>query len=129
MAKEILFDVRAREAILKGVNTLADAVKVTLGPKGRNVLIEKSFGSPTITKDGVTVAKEIELENKFENMGAQMVKEVASNTSDEAGDGTPPRLCWRKPSSAKARSWSPRATTRWRSSAASTRRSRRSWPS
>ncbi|HWE23645.1 MAG TPA: chaperonin GroEL [Myxococcales bacterium] len=88
MAKEILFDVRARESILKGVNTLADAVKVTLGPKGRNVVIEKSFGSPTITKDGVTVAKEIELENKFENMGAQMVKEVASKTSDVAGDGT-----------------------------------------
>src|SRR3989454_1059256 len=88
MAKEILFDVRAREAILKGVNTLADAVKITLGPKGRNVVIEKSFGSPTITKDGVTVAKEIELENKFENMGAQMVKEVASKTSDVAGDGT-----------------------------------------
>src|SRR5882724_1873654 len=87
-AKEILFDVRAREAILKGVNTLADAVKVTLGPKGRNVVIEKSFGSPTITKDGVTVAKEIELENKFENMGAQMVREVASKTSDVAGDGT-----------------------------------------
>jgi chaperonin GroEL len=87
-AKEILFDVRAREAILKGVNTLADAVKVTLGPKGRNVVIEKSFGSPTITKDGVTVAKEIELENRFENMGAQMVKEVASKTSDVAGDGT-----------------------------------------
>src|SRR5947208_6010149 len=87
-AKEILFDVRAREAILKGVNTLADAVKITLGPKGRNVVIEKSFGSPTITKDGVTVAKEIELENKFENMGAQMVKEVASRTSDVAGDGT-----------------------------------------
>ena len=88
MSKEILFDVRAREAILRGVNTLADAVKVTLGPKGRNVVIEKSFGSPTITKDGVTVAKEIELENKFENMGAQMVKEVASKTSDVAGDGT-----------------------------------------
>jgi chaperonin GroEL len=83
-----MFDQRAREAILKGVNTLADAVKVTLGPKGRNVVIEKSFGSPTITKDGVTVAKEIELENKFENMGAQMVKEVASKTSDVAGDGT-----------------------------------------
>src|SRR5438067_987080 len=88
MAKEILFDVRAREAILKGVNTLADAVAVTLGPKGRNVVIEKSFGSPTVTKDGVTVAKEIDLENKFENMGAQMVKEVASKTSDIAGDGT-----------------------------------------
>jgi len=88
MSKDIIFDVRARDAILRGVNILADAVKVTLGPKGRNVVIEKSFGSPTITKDGVTVAKEIELENKFENMGAQMVKEVASKTSDVAGDGT-----------------------------------------
>src|SRR3979409_771644 len=88
MSKDILFDVQAREAILRGVNTLADAVKVTLGPKGRNVVIEKSFGPPTITKDGVTVDKEIELENKFENMGAQMVKEVASKTSDVAGDGT-----------------------------------------
>ncbi|HEY7725467.1 MAG TPA: chaperonin GroEL, partial [Anaeromyxobacteraceae bacterium] len=87
-AKEIIFDQRARDAILRGVNVLADAVKVTLGPRGRNVIIEKSFGSPTITKDGVTVAKEIELENKFENMGAQMVKEVASKTSDVAGDGT-----------------------------------------
>src|SRR6202789_1638712 len=87
-AKEIQFDTKARASILHGVNTLADAVKVTLGPKGRNVVIEKSFGSPTITKDGVTVAKEIELENKFENMGAQMVKEVASKTSDVAGDGT-----------------------------------------
>src|SRR5437867_4241708 len=87
-AKEILFDERARGEILRGVNTLADAVKVTLGPRGRNVVIEKSWGSPTVTKDGVTVAKEIELENKFENMGAQMVKEVASKTSDIAGDGT-----------------------------------------
>jgi len=88
MAKEIKYDVKAREAILRGVDTLADAVKVTLGPKGRNVILEKTFGSPTITKDGVTVAKEIELEDKFENMGAQMVKEVASKTSDVAGDGT-----------------------------------------
>src|SRR5881394_5585 len=87
-AKEILFDVRAREAILKGINTLADAVKVTLGPKGRNVVLEQSFGAPVITKDGVTVAKAIELQNRFENMGAQMVKEVASRTSDIAGDGT-----------------------------------------
>ncbi len=86
--KEIKYDVKAREAMLRGVNTLADAVKVTLGPKGRNVILEKSFGAPTITKDGVTVAKEIELEDKFENMGAQMVKEVASKTSDVAGDGT-----------------------------------------
>ncbi len=87
-AKEILYAEKAREALLAGVNKLADAVKVTLGPKGRNVVIEKAFGSPTITKDGVTVAKEIELECKFENMGAQMVKEVASKTSDVAGDGT-----------------------------------------
>jgi chaperonin GroEL len=88
MAKEIKYSQRARESILRGVDTLADAVKVTLGPKGRNVVLEKSFGSPTITKDGVTVAKEVELEDKFENMGAQMVKEVASKTSDVAGDGT-----------------------------------------
>ncbi len=87
-AKEILYDANAREKILHGVNTLANAVKVTLGPRGRNVVIEKSFGAPTVTKDGVTVAKEIELENKFENMGAQMVREVASKTSDTAGDGT-----------------------------------------
>jgi chaperonin GroEL len=87
-AKEVRFDESARGAILKGVNTLADAVKVTLGPRGRNVVIEKSWGSPTVTKDGVTVAKEIELEDKFENMGVQMVKEVASKTSDIAGDGT-----------------------------------------
>ncbi|MGQ9484447.1 MAG: chaperonin GroEL [Desulfosoma sp.] len=88
MAKQLIYDTKAREALLKGVNTLADAVKVTLGPKGRNVVIEKSFGGPTVTKDGVTVAKEIELPDKFENMGAQMVKEVASKTSDVAGDGT-----------------------------------------
>jgi chaperonin GroEL len=87
-AKEIWFHQGAREAILRGVRILSDAVAVTLGPKGRNVVIEKSFGSPTVTKDGVTVAKEIDLENKFENMGAQMVKEVASKTSDIAGDGT-----------------------------------------
>jgi chaperonin GroEL len=87
-AKEIVFQERARAEIMAGVNTLANAVKVTLGPRGRNVVIEKSWGSPTVTKDGVTVAKEIELENKFENMGAQMVKEVASRTSDNAGDGT-----------------------------------------
>jgi chaperonin GroEL len=87
-AKEIIYNESARGMILAGVNALADAVKVTLGPKGRNVVIEKSFGSPTVTKDGVTVAKEIELENRFENMGAQMVREVASKTSDIAGDGT-----------------------------------------
>src|SRR2546423_602997 len=87
-AKIVRFSQEAREKIQKGVNVLADAVTVTLGPKGRNVVLEKSFGAPTVTKDGVTVAKEIELEDKFENMGAQMVKEVASKTSDVAGDGT-----------------------------------------
>src|SRR6059058_1369114 len=88
MAKQIVHGEDSRQAILRGVNVLADAVKVTLGPKGRNVVIEKKFGSPTITKDGVTVAKEIELEDKLENTGAQMVREVASKTSDVAGDGT-----------------------------------------
>src|SRR6202035_5244009 len=88
-AKIVRFGQESRERILKGVNVLADAVTVTLGPKGRNVVLEKSWGAPTITKDGVTVAKEIELENHFENMGAQMVKEVASKTSAIAGDGTP----------------------------------------
>ncbi len=88
MPKIISYDTKAREAMMRGVDALANAVKVTLGPKGRNVILDKSFGSPTITKDGVTVAKEIELEDKFENMGAQMVKEVASKTSDVAGDGT-----------------------------------------
>ena len=87
-AKEVLFDVKAREKLARGVDKLANAVKVTLGPKGRNVAIEKSYGAPVITKDGVTVAKEIELDDKFENMGAQLVKEVASKTSDAAGDGT-----------------------------------------
>ena len=87
-AKDVRFSTDARDRMLKGVNTLADAVKVTLGPKGRNVVLDKSFGAPRITKDGVTVAKEIELEDKLENMGAQMVKEVASRTNDEAGDGT-----------------------------------------
>ena len=87
-AKDVKFDTGARNAMLRGVNVLADAVKVTLGPKGRNVVLDKSFGAPRITKDGVSVAKEIELEDKFENMGAQMVKEVASRTNDEAGDGT-----------------------------------------
>ena len=87
-AKDIRFSEEARNRVLRGVNLLADAVTVTLGPKGRNVILEKSWGSPTITKDGVSVAKEIQLEDKFENMGAQMVKEVASKTSDVAGDGT-----------------------------------------
>ena len=88
MAKQLLFAEEGRQKILSGVNQLAEAVRVTLGPRGRNVVIDKKFGSPTITKDGVTVAKEIELDDPFENMGAQMVKEVASKTSDVAGDGT-----------------------------------------
>src|SRR6187200_1039020 len=88
MAKMIAFDQEARDAMRRGVKKLARAVKVTLGPRGRNVILEKSFGAPTVTKDGVTVAKEIELEDAYENMGAQMVKEVASKTSDAAGDGT-----------------------------------------
>src|SRR5512132_1010603 len=87
-AKEVKFSLDARDRMLKGVDILADAVKVTLGPKGRNVVIDKSFGAPRITKDGVTVAKEVELEDKFENMGAQMVRSVASKTNDVAGDGT-----------------------------------------
>jgi len=87
-AKEIKFGENARQQMLSGINVLADAVRVTLGPKGRNVVLDKSFGAPTITKDGVSVAKEIELKDKFENMGAQMVREVASKASDEAGDGT-----------------------------------------
>src|ERR1700730_2975884 len=88
MAKRIVYGDSARQAVLRGINQLADAVKVTLGPRGRNVIIGKHFGSPTITKDGVTVAKEIELKDALENMGAQMVREVASKTSDIAGDGT-----------------------------------------
>ena len=88
MAKDIKYNVDARELLKKGVDQLADAVKVTLGPKGRNVVIEKKFGAPQITKDGVTVAKEIELEDRFENTGAQLVKSVASKTGDDAGDGT-----------------------------------------
>ena len=88
MAKLIKFDAEARAAMMRGVNILADTVKVTLGPKGRNVVMDKSYGAPRITKDGVSVAKEIDLDDKFENMGAQMVKEVASKTNEEAGDGT-----------------------------------------
>ena len=88
MSKIIYFDIEARNKMKKGVDTLSDAVKVTLGPKGRNVVLEKKFGAPTVTKDGVTVAKEIELEDSIENMGAQMIKEVASKTADIAGDGT-----------------------------------------
>ncbi|HUT66309.1 MAG TPA: TCP-1/cpn60 chaperonin family protein, partial [Spirochaetota bacterium] len=88
MAKQLLYDEDSRRALLRGVDKLANAVKVTLGPKGRNVVLDKKFGAPTITNDGVTIAKEIELEDPFENMGAQLVKEVATKTNDVAGDGT-----------------------------------------
>ena len=88
MAKDITFDVEARDKLKKGVDALANAVKVTLGPKGRNVILDKKFGAPSVTKDGVSVAKEVELKDAIENMGAQMVKEVASRTADNAGDGT-----------------------------------------
>src|SRR5215510_2796027 len=88
MPKQLRFNEEARSSLLRGVNVLAEAVKATLGPKGRNVVIDKKFGSPTITKDGVTVAKEVELKDKYENIGAQLLKEVASKTSDVAGDGT-----------------------------------------
>ena len=122
MAKLIEYDAKAREKLRLGVDKLADAVKVTLGPKGRNVAIDKKFGSPTVTKDGVTVAKEIELEDKFENLGAQMVKEVASKTSDVADDGTTTATVLAR-STAKASRMSPPAPTRCSSSAESTRRS------
>jgi chaperonin GroEL len=107
-AKDVKFSVDARDRMLRGVDILANAVKVTLGPKGRNVVLDKSFGAPRITKDGVTVAKEIELEDKFENMGAQMVREVASKTSDIAGDGTTTATVLASPLSRKApRRWPP----------------------
>ena len=102
-AKEVRFGGDARQRMLRGVDILADAVKVTLGPKGRNVVLDKSFGAPRITKDGVTVAKEIELADKFENMGAQMVREVASKTNDSPATAPPRRPCWRRRSSARAR--------------------------
>jgi len=94
MAKEIKFDIEARDLLKKGMDQLANAVKVTLGPKGRNVIIDKKFGAPGVTKDGVSVAKEIELEDHFENIGAQLVKEVASKTADDAGDGTTTATVW-----------------------------------
>ena len=112
-AKDVRFGSDAREKLLRGVDILAEAVKITLGPKGRNVVLEKSYGAPRSTKDGVTVAKEIELADRFENMGAQMVREVASKTSDVAGDGTTTATCSPRPSSARAASSSRPATTRW----------------
>ena len=108
-AKDVNFSTDARDRMLRGVDILANAVKVTLGPKGRNVVLDKSFGAPRITKDGVTVAKEIELEDKFENMGAQMVREVAQKTNDRPATAPPPRPCSPRPSSRKAPSRSPPA--------------------
>ena len=114
MAKQIVHGEESRQAILRGVNLMADAVKVTLGPKGRNVVIEKKFGSPTITKDGVTVAKEIELQDGLENMGAQMVREVASKTSPTSpATVPPPPPFWLRPSIAKASRPSQPAPIRW----------------
>ena len=116
-AKDIKYQEEARQKILKGVRTLAEAVKVTLGPKGRNVVIDKSYGPPHITKDGVTVAKEIELEDRHENMGAQMVKEVASKTADKAGDGTTTATVLAEAIYAKVCATLQRARIRWTSSA------------
>ncbi len=116
-AKDVVFGGEARARMVEGVNILANAVKVTLGPKGRNVVLERSFGAPTVTKDGVSVAKEIELKDKLQNMGAQLVKEVASKLVT----APPPLPCWHKPSFAKASSTWPLASTRWTSSAVSTR--------
>lgn len=120
-AKEIRFGEDARAKMVRGVNVLANAVKATLGPKGRNVVLEKSFGAPTITKDGVSVAKEIELADKFENMGAQMVKEVASKTSDNAGDGTTTATVLAQALIREGMKAVAAGMTRWTSSAASTR--------
>ena len=113
MAKIIAFDEEARRGLERGLNALADAVKVTLGPKGRNVVLEKKWGAPTITNDGVSVAKEIELEDPFENMGAQLVKEVATKTDDVAGDGTTTATVLAQAIVAKACATSPPAPTRW----------------
>ena len=116
MAKEIKFDTEARESLKRGVDALANAVKVTLGPKGRNVILSKSYGAPHITKDGVSVAKEIELEDTFENMGAQLVKEVASKTNDDAGDVRPQQQSLPRVSSVLGSRMSQRVRTQWTSS-------------
>lgn len=121
MAKEIKFNIKAREELKNGVDALADAVKVTLGPKGRNVIIEKKFGAPHITKDGVTVAREIELEDPFQNMGAQLVKEVASKTGDQAGDGTTTATVLAQSIINTGLKTLRQAPTPWTSNAASTR--------
>ena len=113
MAKIIAFDAEARRGLESGMNKLADAVRVTLGPKGRNVVLDKKWGAPTITNDGVSIAKEIELEDPFEKIGAELVKEVAKKTDDVAGDGTPRPRCWRGPWCARACATSPPGRTRW----------------
>jgi TCP-1/cpn60 chaperonin family len=129
MPKILKFDDSARRSLEAGVNKLADTVKVTLGPKGRNVVIEKKFGAPTITNDGVSIAREVELDDVFENMGAQLVKEVATKTNDVAGDGTT-TATWPRPSSVRDSATSPPAPTHWACARASTRPSRpRSSPS
>jgi hypothetical protein len=119
MPKLIAFDEEARRGLERGMNTLADAVKVTLGPKGRNVVLEKKWGAPTITNDGVSIAKEIELEDPYEKIGAELVKEVAKKTDDVAATARRPRPFSPRPWSARACATSPRVPTRWRSSAAS----------
>lgn len=112
MAKLIAFDQEAREGIQRGVDKLADAVKVTLGPRGRNVVLDKAFGGPTVTNDGVTIARDIDLEDPFENLGAQLVKSVAIKTNDIAGDGTTPQRCWHRHSLLRACATSQPAQTR-----------------
>ena len=124
MSKMIAFDEEARRSLERGMNVLADAVKVTLGPKGRNVVLEKKWGAPTITKDGCPIAKEIELEDPYEKIGAELVKEVAKKTDDVAGDGTTTAPCSPRRSSVKGCATSLPARTRWRSSAASRRPTR-----
>ena len=126
MAKQIAYDEEARRGLERGLNKLADAVRVTLGPKGRNVVLEKKWGAPTITNDGVSIAKEIELEDPFEKIGAELVKEVAKKTDDVAGDGTTTATVLAQAWSTRACATWPPAPTRWRSSGASRRRSRRS---
>src|SRR2546427_1672439 len=127
-AKQLVFDAVARRQLKTGIDALANAVKVTLGPRGRNVAIDKKWGAPTITHDGVTVAKEIELEDHFQNMGAQMLKQAATRTNDVAGEGPRPRRCWLRRSSPKACATWRRVPIRCCSSAVSTRARGRWWP-
>ncbi len=125
VAKMLVFDDDARQKVLAGVSKLARAVKSTLGPRGRNAVLDKGWGAPNVTKDGVSVAEEIELKDPYENMGAQLVKEAASKTSDVAGDGTPPPPYWPRPSTRKGFAESPPVPTPWLSAEGFTRRSKR----